>query len=115
MNYDWQIDLRSHSPAAAAFLPPPLIQEAAWDILLALRSDDGQKLSLDKLGSMVSVPKLVLNQWLALLEDGQLITGEKPEFALEHRAVLTPAGRELLDRYLSVTSNLQSGAHDLSN
>lgn len=112
MNYDWQIDLRSRSPTAAAFLPPPLIQEAAWDILLTLRSDDGHKLSLNKLGSMVSVPKQVLNQWLVLLEDGQLITGDKPGFARDLRAVLTPAGRELLDRYLTVTSGLQTGARE---
>jgi DNA-binding MarR family transcriptional regulator len=112
MNYEWQIDLRSRGRPAAAFLPPALIEETAWDILLALHSDDGHKLSLDKLGSIVSVPQLALNQWLALLEDRQLITGEKQGFARETRAVLTPAGRELLDRYFSVTSDLQIGAHD---
>ena len=70
----------------------------------------GCKLSLDKLAAVVSVPQPVLNQWLALLEERQLITGEKHGAAQELRAVLTPAGRELLDRYLSVTSDLQIGA-----
>ena len=111
MNYDWKIDLRPRSGTAATFLPPALVEEAAWDILLALYSDEGCKLSLDKLASIVSVRQPVLNHWLALLEQGQLITGAKRGFAPEIRAVLTPAGRRLLDRYLSVTSDLQIGAH----
>lgn len=112
MNYEWQMDLRSRSRPGAAFLPPTLIEETAWDILLALHSDDGHRLSLDKLGSIASVPQLTLNQWLALLEDRQLITGAKHEFEQDIRAVLTPAGRELLDRYLSATSDLQIRAHE---
>ena len=112
MNYDWKIDLRSRGRTAAASLPPPLIEETAWDILLALHSDADCELSLDKLASLVSVPQLVLNQWLALLEDRQLITGKKHGFARELRGVLTHAGRDLLDRYLSVTSDLQSGARE---
>ena len=112
MNYDWHIDVRPSGCTVAAFLPPALIQETAWDILLALHSDDGENLSLDKLRSIVSVPQAVLNQWLALLEDRRLITGEKHVLSQELKAVLTPAGRELLDRYLSVTSDLQIGAHD---
>ena len=112
MNYHWTIDLRPRSRAATATLPPALIEEVAWDILLALHADEGCKLSLDKLASLVSVPQLVLNQWLALLEDRQLITGEKHGFAQELRGVLTHAGRDLLDRYLSVTSDLQSGARE---
>ncbi len=69
------------------------------------------KLTLDKLASVVSVPQPVLSRWLALLEQRQLITGAMPEIAQELRAVLTPAGRDLLDRYLSVTRDLQLGAH----
>ena len=113
MNYDWQTELRLHSRTAAASLPPALIEETAWDILLALHSDEGCKLSLDKLASVVSAPRPVLNQWLALLEQRQLITGAKHGFAQEMRAVLTPAGRKLLDRYLCVTSDLQIGSSGL--
>ena len=105
------MNLRPRSRTAAAFLPPALVDETAWDILPALHSDDGSKLSLDKLRSVVSVPQPVLNQWLALLEERQLITGGKHGVAQELRAVVTPDGRELLDRYLSVTSDLQFGAH----
>ena len=111
MNYDWKIDLRSRGRTAAASLPPPLIEETAWDILLALHSDADCKLSVDRLGSLVSVPQPALNQWLGLLEEHQLITGAKHGFVQELRAVLTAAGRELLDHYLSVTTDLQIGAH----
>ena len=111
MNYDWQMELRSRGRPAATFLPPALVEETAWDILLALHSDEGCKLSLDKLASVVSAPRPVLNQWLALLEERRLITGSKHGVEQELRAVLMPAGRELLDRYLSVTSDLQIGAH----
>ena len=108
MNYDWNIDLKPRSGMAAATLPPAFIEEAAWDILLALHSDEECNLNLDKLASIVSVPKPALNQWLGLLEQRQLITGE---IAPDLRAVLTAAGRELLDRYLSAANSLQVGTH----
>ena len=37
MNYDWQTDLRWRSRSAAAVRPPALVEEQAWDILLASR------------------------------------------------------------------------------
>lgn len=109
MNYEWQMDLRPHSRPAASPLPPPLIEEIAWDILLALHSDQECKLSLYKLASLVSVSQPVLNKWLSQLEQRRLITGAISGVAQELRAVLTPIGRELLDRYLSVTDDLQIG------
>ena len=112
MNYDWQIDLRPRRRMTAASMPPALVHETAWDILLALLSDEGGKLSLDKLGSIASVPQPALNQWLSLLEERKLLTGARHGEAQELRAVLTSVGRELLDHYLSVTSALQIGAHD---
>ena len=111
MNYDWQMDLKPRSRTAAAFLPPPLVKETAWDILLALHSDYRSELSLDKLASIVSIRQPALNHWLGLLEERQLITGTMHGVARELRAQLTTAGRELLDRYLSVTADLQIGAH----
>ena len=110
MNYDWKIDLRPCGPMAAATLPPALIEESAWDVLLALHADDGCKLSLAKLAALVSVPQPTLNRWLGLLEERQLITGATHGVAQEIRAMLTAAGRELLDRYLSAASSLQGGA-----
>lgn len=98
-------------PSAAAMLPPATVEETAWDILLALHSDRRGKLSLRKLARMVSVPEAALNRWLAFLENRRLITGAKHGFDQELCALLTLAGRELLDRYLSATGDLQTGVH----
>ena len=109
MNYHPQMDLTSLSTAAAT-LPPVLVDETAWDILLALHSDQHCALNVDKLASLVSVPLPALTKWLAVLETRQLITGTLAGLAQELCAVLTGAGRELIDRYLSATSDLQIGA-----
>ena len=111
MNYDWQMDLRPNSGTAATVLPPAMVEETGWDILLALRSDQRCGLSLGKLGAVISVPQPALIGWLAGLEQRQLITGNTDSLTGEVRAVLTLAGRELLDKYLSATSDLQVGAH----
>ena len=111
MNGDWQKDLQLRSPTAAAFLPPAMVEETGWDILLVLHSDRRGELSLDKLASLSSVPEGVMHRWLAGLEQRQLITGAKDSVTGELRAVLTSAGRGLLDRYLSATSDLQGGTH----
>jgi DNA-binding MarR family transcriptional regulator len=107
MNCVWLKDLPSGIRTAAAFLPPAMTGEAGWDILLALHSDQRRELTLDKLGALISVSRLVLTEWLAILEQRQLIRGSSDK----HLAVLTPEGRELLDRYLTATSALQAGAH----
>jgi hypothetical protein len=107
---NWQTDLRSRSGFVAAALPPVMVEEAAWDILLALHSPEAADLSMDKLASIASVPLPTLTRWLALLENRQLITGKYVGPTAELRAVLTPAGRDLLDRYLSSTSDLRLGA-----
>lgn len=111
MTYDWQNSIQSGGPAAATFLPPATVEETGWDILLALHSDWHCPLSLDKLGALISVSQTVLTGWLAGLEMRRLIAGAKDSFTGELWAVLTPAGRELLDKYLSATSDLQVGAH----
>jgi DNA-binding MarR family transcriptional regulator len=111
MNCDSQKDLRPHSPTAAASLPPAMVEETGWDILLVLHSDPRCELSLGKLASLASVSATVMHRWLAGLEQRQLITGAKDSFTGELRAVLTSAGRELLDKYLSATSDLQVVTH----
>lgn len=99
-------------PSAAIFLPPPTVEETAWDILLALHSDQGCELKLDKLARMVSVTPPIVDRWLDVLEQRQLVAGTMHRFSGELRAVLTPAGRDLLDRYLSAAADLQVGAHN---
>ena len=110
MSYDWQTDVLPRKRSAATFLPPETVEEPAWDILLALHADRRCELSLAKLGCMVSVPALEFRQWLAALEERELITGAQVGFNQELRAVLTPTGRELINRYLSATTDLQVGA-----
>ena len=111
MNSHIQKNLRMHGPGAAAILPPAIMEETPWDILLALHSDRHCSLSLAKLASLVSVAQPVLNRWLAGLEQRRLITGATHRTTGELRATLTSAGRELLDRYLSSTSVLLGGIH----
>ena len=109
MNGDLQKNVRMRGQTAAAILPPAIMEETPWDILLALHSDRRCDLSLPKLASLVSVTPSALNRWLAALEDRQFITGAKHSLTGELRAVLTPPARQLLDRYLSASSDLLVG------
>lgn len=110
MTRDWQ-NLQLRRPTAAASLPPALLQETGWDILLALYADQHRDLGLVKLASLVSASEAVMRRWLSALEDRRLITGSNGSLGGDVRAVLTPSGRELLDRYLSATTDLQISAH----
>jgi DNA-binding MarR family transcriptional regulator len=111
MNCVWLRDLQSGIRTAATFLPPALAGETGWDVLLALHSDQRRELTLEKLAALISVSNLVLTEWLAILEQRQLISAAKFGNTDNLFAVLTPQGRELLDRYLTATSALQAGAH----
>jgi hypothetical protein len=68
-------------------------------------------LSLDKLAALVSVSEAVMSRWLPGLEQRRLITGATDSLTGELRAVLTSVGSELLERYLTATSDLQVGTH----
>jgi hypothetical protein len=111
MSCDRQKDVQVLRPSAAASLPPALVEETGWDILLALHSDRGCDLSLAKLASLVSASEMVMGRWLAALENRRLIAGVTDSVSGQVRALLTSAGRELLDRYLSATTDLQVSAH----
>ena len=109
MSNDLQRSLQINGMEATDLLPPAMVDESAWDILLALRSDRHCELSLAKLASLVSVTASSLQRWLAALEDRHFITGSQ-HFTGELRAVLTPSGRQVLDRYLSASSDLRVGS-----
>ena len=109
--YDWQTSLRASDFHAARIVPPATVEETGWDILLALHADRRCIVSLRKLAAMVSVPERALQEWLSALEDGKLITGARHASTDELFAVMTEKGRALLDRYFSVTNDLQAGAH----
>jgi len=106
----WPNQSRLQSSAPLASVPPVMIEETGWDIVLALHSDKRAELTLTKLASVVSVPQLVLLEWLSRLEDRKLITGRKHPSSGELLAVLTTTGRTLLDRYLSAATDLHLGA-----
>ena len=105
----YQQNLQIRGQTATAILPPEMIEEPAWDILLALHSDRRCDLSLAKLASLVSVTPSALNRWLATLEDGRFITGARDSYTGELRAVLTNSCRQLIDRYKLVSSQLRVG------
>ena len=111
MIYDWQTSLRASDYKAARIVPPATVEETGWDILLALHSDRHCELVLRKLASIVSVSEVVMNGWLATLEERGLITGAQHPATGDLLAMLTRKGRELLDRYFSATSDLRVGAH----
>jgi DNA-binding MarR family transcriptional regulator len=111
MNRDWHKDVEIRRPTAAAFLPPPTVEETSWDILLALHSDRRTDLNLGKLAARISVHPAIAGHWLGLLEDRGLVAEAKDPMTGDPRAVLTSAGRELLDRYLAATSDLDARTH----
>jgi DNA-binding MarR family transcriptional regulator len=111
MTYDWQTSLRASDYEAARTVPPATLEETGWDILLALHRDRYCDLTLQKLASILSAPQVVMNRWLATLEERELITGAQHRSTGELLAKLTEKGRELLDRYFSATADLQVGAH----
>lgn len=99
------------NPTAVTALPPATIEETGWDILMALRADRNCTLGLQKLASVASVPEAVMIHWLSALERRELITGEQHPFTGAIKAILTPKGRELLDRYFAATGDLRVGTH----
>ena len=111
MTYDWQTSLRASAYQAARIVPPATLEETGWDILLALHRDCHRELTLQRLASVASASEPVLLRWLASLEQRELITGAQHRSTGELLATLTPKGRDLLDRYLSATCDLQVGAH----
>ena len=111
MNRDWHKDLQIRRPTAAAFLPPPTVEETSWDILLALHADRRSDLTLGTLAARISVHPAIAGHWLGLLEDRGLVAEAMDLLTGESRAVLTAAGRELLDRYLAATSDLDARTH----
>src|SRR4029078_10140238 len=109
MSTTWQIDVARVARCATNVLPPAAGEESAWDILLALHDDPTSALSLETLGGLVSLPERVLARRLASLEELQLIAGVHNEITREIRAILTPQGRALLDRYFSAAHGLRTG------
>jgi hypothetical protein len=110
MSYDWPKTVPTRGRDVAMCLPPALIEETSWDILLTLHSERHCAPTLAKLASLASVTEAGLTQHLATLEEHKLVTGAQDATG-ELRALLTSTGRTVLDQYLSATSDLQVGTH----
>jgi len=106
MNREWKSDLQIQKGATAA-LPPAMIGETGWDVLLALSAREHSGLKLERLAALVSVPIVAVREWLNWLEDRQLIASGRHRFTDEFGAVITRAGSELVQNYLLATSSLQ--------
>jgi DNA-binding transcriptional ArsR family regulator len=106
MDREWKIDLQSQNGAIAS-LPPAMIGETGWDVLLALSMEEQSGLSLDRLAPLVSVSGSVLGQWLDWLEDRELVASGRRRFTHEIGVIITRAGRELVENYLLAASGLQ--------
>lgn len=109
MAREWKSDLQIQNGAAAS-LPPAMIGETGWDVLLALSGREQFGYSLDTLAPLVSVPKSVLREWLDWLEDRELIAKAWHRFSDRFGAVITPGGRELVHNYVLATSSLEQRA-----
>ena len=105
MDRQWNSDLQIQSGAMVS-LPPAVIGETGWDVLLALSGDHGSGLNLDKLAPLVSVTRAALLEWLDWLGDRRLVASGRHKFSNELGAILTPAGRELVEHYMLATSGL---------
>lgn len=109
MDREWNSDLRI-SNRAAATLPPAMIGETGWDILLALGGEERSGLTVVKMASMLSVPGAALARWLGWLEERALVASGRDRLTKQFGAVITPAGRELVDNHFLAASSLQ-GRH----
>ena len=80
MTDGWQTDPRRRSSMAAMFLPPAAVEETAWDILLALHSDRGCELGVEQACTSGERAPPILERWLVVLEQRQLVTGTRHRF-----------------------------------
>jgi len=104
MKRDWHRDLEIPGRTGAVHPLPAMVEEAGWDILLALHRDQRRELTFAKLAVIASVPRQAVGRWLSLLEDQRLIAPTRPATSDELRAVVTADGRDMLDRYLEAVS-----------
>jgi len=105
MKRDWHRDVETHRPTKAAVRLPAMVEEAGWDILLALHRDRRRELTFAKLAVIASLPRQAVGRWLSLLEDQRLIAATRPATTDGLRAVVTADGRDLLDRYMKEVKN----------
>jgi len=88
--------------------PPPAFSELAWDVLLALHGHRRGQLDLDRLSCLASAPPSAVSSALATLESLQFVIVRPTGPSGQRRPLLTLYGCDLLERYFSAASGLQS-------
>ena len=89
-------------------VPPPAFSELAWDVLLALHGHKRGRLDLARLSCLASAPPSAVNSALATLESLHFVTARRVGPDGQRQPLLTLYGRDLLERYFSAASGLQS-------
>ena len=82
-------------------LPPGLVGEPAWDILLALFSENPGELTLSSACYCASVPPATASRWIDVLQSNGLV--EKTKHPRDDHIVLvklTSSGRTIMERCL---------------
>ena len=110
MDREWKCELQI-AKGAAASLPPAMIGETGWDILLALSGQGPSGVTVERLGPMVSVSRAALCEWLDWLEDRRLVATGWHTFTDQLGAAITRAGNELVHNVLMAASSLQGPTH----
>lgn len=98
------VELRA---ARKKFLPPEILGEPAWDILLELyvAALDGRTLSIGDFAA--DTPPSTLRRWLRTLEASGLVTWAKGIIGAEGQCYLTDDGHRALDSLIeSLTADL---------
>ncbi|MDE2440278.1 MAG: hypothetical protein KGP14_04580 [Betaproteobacteria bacterium] len=96
--------------ARTTFIDQELIGEPAWDILLALATDESSKMSVKAASSLSGAPPTTALRWLALLEQRGLISIDQDANDGRRKLVgLTDDGRRAISGALQQFSiNLQA-------
>jgi DNA-binding MarR family transcriptional regulator len=95
-----ELEMRS---ARLQLLPEGMFGEPAWEILLLLYIEQqGTRLNISGLSTILQLPPTSVLRWLNYLEERQFVLRE--DHPTDQRSVfikLTPLATEALDRYLS--------------
>jgi hypothetical protein len=81
--------------ARAAFIGPDLIGEPAWDILLAVASDQASTMSVKAVINLSRTPHATATRWIALLEQRGLIAVRRQNIWRRSRRRLAECGPRL--------------------
>ena len=89
------------------FLPPEILGEPAWDILLELYVSALQERKMSPADFATDVPPSTVRRWLETLNNAGLVTSTRSAIGSAAHCSLTEKGRLALDRLIeSLTADL---------